>query len=160
MIYRVEPEAPQPMRGRAWTVGMIRNGTINLCTVCGEEPTHLSSFTIDPLRTAPASTTYRRDDCTRSSDRDEYRCEEHYRTPALRGYSWGASRKLSPIPERYCCRPGCRTEAAFDIYGESNHPDDSTMGCADHVGWLLGTPDWLGGDDNGVWTVVALGDTP
>lgn len=67
----------------------------------------------------------------------------------------------------FCCVLTCNLDAEFDIYGESNHPDDTTQACELHVGELLGTPmyraqtsdgeplDWTA-PQNQSWTVVTL----
>ena len=144
----------QPNRGRTPRFGNTNNkGHINLCTVCSEPGTRLSSFTIDPLRAAPASTTYQRNDCSYSSDRDEYRCEAHYREPCLRGYSWGRTTHPLTRPDDHCCVVGCFGKAEYEIYGESGDPDDSTTACSVHVGDLLGTPSWRT-PPNHSWTVA------
>lgn len=46
-----------------------------------------------------------------------------------------------------CCIMECGRPAEFEIYGESNHPEDYTESCEEHVGALLGTPDWLTEDN-------------
>ena len=57
-----------------------------------------------------------------------------------------------------CCVIGCGNPAEFGIHGGSGHFEDATEACENHVGTLLGTPDWLE-PDNKQWTVAALGDT-
>ena len=55
----------------------------------------------------------------------------------------------------WCCAMGCPKGAEYHIYGGSGHFEDDTQACEDHVGYLLGTPDWLK-KDNTEWTVVLL----
>ncbi len=59
-----------------------------------------------------------------------------------------------------CCVITCRKDAEFDIFGGSGHFEDTTQACEDHVGSLLGSPDWLAPKDNTQWTVVALETEP
>ena len=49
----------------------------------------------------------------------------------------------------------CTLKADFGIYGGSGHFEDVTEACENHVGELLGSPDWLE-KDNTEWTVVSL----
>lgn len=49
----------------------------------------------------------------------------------------------------------CPTPAAVTIYGESGHPEDFIDACEAHVGVLLGTPQFVAGD-NRRWTVEAI----
>lgn len=62
------------------------------------------------------------------------------------------------FPGRFCCLWDCELEARFNIIGESNHPDDETDSCEEHVGVMLGSPDWLE-TDNIAWTVVDIPET-
>lgn len=55
----------------------------------------------------------------------------------------------------HCCESGCGKPAEFQIAGGSGHFEDVTEACRDHVGALLGTPQWLPGD-NLTWTVSVL----
>lgn len=64
--------------------------------------------------------------------------------------------------DRWCCliieESGERCTNEEDIYqilGESNHPDDTTDSCGEHLAVMLGSPDWLP-KDNHQWTVVEL----
>ena len=147
----------QPIRGRIHPIGQVNDrGHINLCAVCGATSTAICSFTIDPLRQAPASSTFGRDDCSYSTDRDEYRCDEHSGPflVTLRGYSWGRTSWLRDRPTDHCCVVGCRKNGEYEIYGESNHPDDNTVSCEEHIGRLLGSPAFTE-DVNKSWTVVS-----
>ena len=69
----------------------------------------------------------------------------------------GTTRDLSEwctiIP--HCCEPGCGKPAEFQIAGGSGHFEDVTEACRDHVGALLGTPQWIS-EDNALWTVSVL----
>lgn len=59
----------------------------------------------------------------------------------------------------WCCIIECENDAEFEIFGDSNHYEDSTEACEDHVGALLGTPDWLmkmRGRETKEWTVVPI----
>jgi hypothetical protein len=67
-----------------------------------------------------------------------------------------AQKAVKDMRRLTCCLAPCDQPAAYQIIGESNHPDDMTEACVDHVGALLGTPDWLQ-VDNRAWTVVLLG---
>ena len=58
--------------------------------------------------------------------------------------------------ESKCCFLTCPLPATFTIYGQSDHPEDVTEACEDHVGSLLGTPDYLE-RDNISWRVVHVG---
>jgi hypothetical protein len=48
----------------------------------------------------------------------------------------------------------CQKEAEFDIYGQSGF-EDNTQACEEHVGVLLGTPDWAKKETT-EWTVVLI----
>ena len=61
--------------------------------------------------------------------------------------------------ELLCCAIECDKPAEFEIRGESNHPEDYTHACEDHVGYLLGTPAWMR-VQNGTWTVLTLMPPP
>lgn len=53
----------------------------------------------------------------------------------------------------------CGKEAEFQIYGDFGHPEDVADACEDHVGVLLGTPEWaekMYGRESHSWTVVPL----
>lgn len=54
-----------------------------------------------------------------------------------------------------CCVIGCGKPAEFEIAGGSGHFEDFTHACEDHVGELLGTPDWLD-EENREWTVTVM----
>lgn len=61
----------------------------------------------------------------------------------------------------HCCQMECEKDAEFEIHGESGRLEDNTHACTDHVGALLGTPEWLiqeGHEENRSWTVVWIGD--
>ena len=49
----------------------------------------------------------------------------------------------------------CDKDAEFHIFGIPFHFEDETHACVDHVGALLGTPDWRKQDNEG-WTVYPL----
>lgn len=57
----------------------------------------------------------------------------------------------------HCCEINCDKPAEFEIRGEQGD-DDNTHACADHVGELLGTPDWAD-KENQRWTVTTLETT-
>ena len=59
----------------------------------------------------------------------------------------------------HCCIIECDKNAEYGIYGGSRHFEDVTEACEDHVGALLGTPDWLK-QNNTEWTVVELSTEP
>jgi hypothetical protein len=47
----------------------------------------------------------------------------------------------------------CDKDAEFTIFGGSGHFEDVTEACTEHVGALLGTPEWLT-KGNREWTVT------
>lgn len=55
----------------------------------------------------------------------------------------------------WCCWPECKADAVFQIIGGSNHPDDNTQACTDHVGALLGTPQGIA-KNNTYWDVSLI----
>ncbi len=57
-------------------------------------------------------------------------------------------------PGRFCCVWECPKEAEFEIQG-LHHFEDQTDACTEHVGELLGTPDWLS-KDNTEWSVRSI----
>ena len=56
----------------------------------------------------------------------------------------------------YCCEMHCKKDAEFGIYGSSGHFEDVTEACEEHIGVLLGTPDWLK-KKNDHWLVYPIG---
>jgi len=47
------------------------------CEECGEPAVYKTTFLLPNCRANPASSAYRRDDCTYCSDREMFVCEEH-----------------------------------------------------------------------------------
>lgn len=50
------------------------------CESCGEPAVYLNTYLMPAARTNPASSAYRRDDCTFCSDHDEYLCGDCQRS--------------------------------------------------------------------------------
>jgi len=60
------------------------------------------------------------------------------------------------FPGLYCCQWDCEKEADYYIVGNLNNGvDNDTHACEHHVGELLGTPDFLTGE-NTEWTVSVI----
>lgn len=68
-----------------------------------------------------------------------------------RNWRWRQHRHR-PAKCPWCCYMDCFEDATFSIHGSSGHFEDITEACADHVGLLLGTPDWLP-KNNDHWVV-------
>ncbi len=60
---------------------------------------------------------------------------------------------LAPDPKKpHCCFPECPKDAEFSVHGSSNHFEDVTEACENHVGALLGTAAWLE-KENDHWVI-------
>ena len=59
------------------------------------------------------------------------------------------------MADLHCCQLDCPLPAEFEIIGDSGHFEDTVHACENHVGVLLGTPDWLE-RENREWVVVPL----
>lgn len=60
------------------------------------------------------------------------------------------------FPGLFCCQWDCEKEADFLIVGNLNNGmDNDTHSCEEHVGEMLGTPDFLK-EDNTEWVVSGI----
>lgn len=60
------------------------------CDECGEPATKRHTYMLPNYRSNPASSGYRRDDCTYCSDAERFTCND-CKEPRLDGYGWGAT---------------------------------------------------------------------
>ncbi len=59
----------------------------------------------------------------------------------------------------FCCDPDCPEEAEYLVIGNLNNGmDNDTHACTNHVGSMLGTPDFLQGE-NSEWSVSLIPET-
>ncbi len=60
------------------------------------------------------------------------------------------------FPGLYCCQWECEKEANFYIVGNLNNGvDNDTHACGEHIGEMLGTPDFLT-EDNTEWVISPI----
>lgn len=86
--------ASELLKGEGDTTVLVRTKVRHECEVCGEPATQRHSFMMPNYRSNPASSGYRKDDCSWCSDHDAYTCDEHKArdlTDVPEGYSWGGT---------------------------------------------------------------------
>jgi hypothetical protein len=72
-----------PGEGETKTMVMVRKA----CEECGDPAHYRHTYLLPEHRVNPASSAYRRDDCTWCSDHEVFTCKTCKR-PEVEGYSW------------------------------------------------------------------------